>query len=651
MQEIFLFCFSVGLAISSIYSFLLFFSLKKKDIFFTFFPSLFIYLGFISTFLSFFSALNWLSFLLVQVVCFVPAGRYFLKKLLSFHHLNPKKIRKYFPYQPFNFLTVMMCLCIFFFLLSSLVLRTHTSLLDFDDNQYRASTPLYWVQNQSIFRFQTANQRKNIFILGSGLIYLWPNLFHLPQESGNLVYWLAFPLTSIAIYLLAGDFTKQRELKLLNVFVLISSPIFFYFSTYTLIQESWLGLILISFIYFLITDIRTSKQKKSASFWVGTSLAVAVFIKITGIYYMPALLIYFLIKENRLKRILCVSAGFLLGLFLSGTVVLTIQNIQLYGSFLGTKEFYQAHEAHFSELQITTHLKRLPFLFLDFPLFSSSLTHIAQQKINALAQTMGASATLPEEDTAWWWGKYTYRLTYPNTVYSVNGIIWVSLIFYCFILCVRKIRKREFIPKEYVIFILISGAWVVEVLTIRWAEGANLPYRHLLSAFCLGISFFCLFFPKKYSRLTLAFVFIFFVISGLPPLLKELGKLQNIDKNYSAPMQEAYYPSFLDTIQQPISYLLVEEQNTRDYPFFWLHSQQLNRVYLFNPVHRDGPVFISEIISEGSRTGATYIVVPHLSQQNSNLLIQESGGKIAFVAKSITSNFAFDLFKRDVRSP
>ncbi|HEY0905791.1 MAG TPA: hypothetical protein VGE17_01205, partial [Methylophilus sp.] len=90
----------------------------------------------------------------------------------------------------------------------SLVGQAVAPLQNFDDRMYHASRVIYWIQNQSVFPFDTHNIRQTMIPFGSELFFLWPVLFTKTEAMGRIVFWLAFPLAAI------GQYYLLRALKL-----------------------------------------------------------------------------------------------------------------------------------------------------------------------------------------------------------------------------------------------------------------------------------------------------------------------------------------------------------------------------------------------------------------------------------------------------
>lgn len=589
---LFTFSYSVFLASAAICYGLIRSGFRGKSIFFAFFPALLLYLGSIATALSFLKSLTGISFLIAQGI-FI----FFILLDVILHNIHFPPLHAW----PFihwasgrlklsrpPLATACLTLTVII-LLVSFLLRAASPVTEYDDKMYRASTPLYWIQNQSIFRFETVNERNNIFAQGASLLYLWPNLFNTGDQIANIFYWLALPLSVVGIYLFTGLFTTSAKIRAVTVLLFASTPIVVRYFTFTLVQESWLGLLLLSFLYFLLSDVRRPRLLPHVSFTTGLSLGALFFLKPTALIYLLAPVVLFTVKTDKIARFAWTLAGLITFIVLSGYGLLTSQNISLYGNAFGSAAFQQLHMTYPSLRQVLTHLIRFPFALLEFPVFIPTVAAILEQWLQQGAVFLGATAELYEETQKVWLGVYRYQLTTPNTRFGLGGVLWLFLFL---VHGVQLFRMRTVSAEkrhDYAVYTVLLITVVIQIVQIRWAELSGTPYRHLLSYFVAITAFFPLYLAKVYRRvgkLPAALLMLVLLAAGCQFVFIHLGQLHAIwggsPRNYTEGRiltQTSPYSAFLQNLKRPTTILLVGVENTLDYPLFANDRQNRNTVY------------------------------------------------------------------------
>ena len=166
-----LFTCSIVLALGTLLTWFYILRIRLIHAYFLLFPILIIYLCGISFFLSLTASLTSSHFLIIQLLLLIPT------LLTAFLHIRSHKFKlthilstiSYPKHIQCSFPSIILLITILFFLVLSGWLRALTPTLSFDDVAYRASAPMHWIQNQSIFRFPTLVEHKNVFLFGTGI--------------------------------------------------------------------------------------------------------------------------------------------------------------------------------------------------------------------------------------------------------------------------------------------------------------------------------------------------------------------------------------------------------------------------------------------------------------------------------------------------
>ncbi len=581
------FVLSLFLSIVTGINICLLFNLKRVQSFFVFGPFLLIYTGFISTLLSPHKQLTANNFLLVQTVFCVLLLAITYSKFKNVQQTTLSWLRVKHDTNS-SFFTTLCLFAISVVLVVSLVAGLIVPIVQIDESTYKGSTPLYWVQNMSISRFPTYDERKNIFIMGSGIIYMWPNLFRVGYKAADAFYWAGFPFAAISVFLLGLTVSKNKKSSALAALLFVSCPLIIgqYF-TFSLTQEVWLSVVVCSFIYFIYQSITDQKTQMQSIFLAGMSFSSLLFVKHTAAPYVLLFLVY-LHQKNKYAILFSALKGFLLGIILSGYVVLTLQNTALYSHPLGTQEFRTTHFANISTVQVLTHLIRIPFVFFEVPVFSVVIAETIEEKVTQLADLLGATAVIDMEYISEV-GKFAYKNTSPNLRFGITGIVWLVIFI---ISTFKRIVGASKEDKSTKLLNLFFMSLVIQIVTAKWLEAGDIPYRHLLSGITIISAFAALYAPMLQKKLgqsitTMLVLLIFFAaFEQTQALLYKIDDFLTRSKSeQSLITQTTYYGSYQElftSITKPTSFLLIEppENGYHDFGLFWLHNQNLNSVYL-----------------------------------------------------------------------
>ena len=532
---------------------------------------------------------------------------------------------------PYGSLTLITTLLL---LLTSMGIRYYTPISDFDDKMYRASTPLYWTQNKSIFRFPTANERKNVFLMGTGFINLWPSLFQLSEQNTRVFYWLGYPLLVIYLLAFAYVFSKNVTLSATIGLLFTSTPIVSSYFTHTMIQESWGAIVLLCYGYFLFASVRVHEPSmlQKLLFSLGLTAGLLPFMKLSFAYFLIPIIASLFIYHRHVRRIVMITVGLLISIILSGYLFLSVQNFGLYGSPFGTIEFQRTHRSELSLSQIRTNSSRFIALLFEFPWFSSYITKRYTETTLPIATFLGANTPLSMENEDDWIGQYAYSLASPNQNFSLGGILWLAIIFLTIVHIVLGYKTHSLSKERVVTFFFILAVFVF-VVDSRWAEGSNIPCRHLISAYALfiGCSVFYanqLLFLYRRGVGILFLVLLFFSSSQL--FLSNMNILDSwwnqdlITTNSHRFVNMWPYPDSLLINATPTTYLLVESQDSNDYPLFWYDGYQHNTVHLISG-DEDQPLekLALTIKQRALKTGSSHIILYDQSNELAQILEKE----------------------------
>jgi len=417
---------------------------------------------------------------------------------------------------------------------------------------------------------------------------MWPHLFDAGEQVANLLYWTAFPLLLCGMYLLMGKFTRHKTFKLGILLLFISAPIMYRNFTSVLIQETWMGVLLLSCVYILIDTLRNKKTTTKEYILLGCIFGVLPLIKPTGWLYL-ILLVFFLQKPFK-KNILSIIIGFILSVCISGYPYILYQNYQLYGSPSGSAAFSRIHVASLSPVQLITHTLRLPFALIKFPCYTPNCLASSDTKVQTLASYIGATTILEKETTESWIGTFQYLSSDPDRNFGFGGIVWFILIMLSLVDAYRILFKKQTVPLTHQVLLVFSGIILLQLYVVRWEDASGVPYKHLVGAFAIACVFSYRLFDfirKKKYHLILLSLYILLFMSILPLISTTIA---SIDASSIGDDQEAIrtmrtrpniYAYFLSTLPSPTTFL-VAEPSAPEYPLFWFQGHQKNIVHLLS---------------------------------------------------------------------
>jgi len=610
---------------------------SATDALFVFIPMMFLYMGLVFSVLSCFSALQNVNLLVFQWILFIISIFFFGGKSLTSAALLKNKLQKSLQtIKSRDSLDVVLLFSLVVMIVLSFIVRLHTPINDFDDKMYRGSAPLYWLQNKSVFRYQTHNPRQNLLAMGTGELFLWPQIFSIEEKITSIFYWTGYPLILLSLLFFTRKFHASFSTRIFTALLFAVTPIIHLYFSQTLVQESWLTLAIISYAYFMIRLTQHDSQNHLYVVFMGLCLAVAIFIKPTGFAFIIPGVLYISILPRKKRNILGFIFGLTVGLVLTGYVHFMIQNIVLYKHPFGPPDFRIVHQPDKSLQQIATYIKRMPFIFIDPPVFSKQVANSIETAIGDIAINIGVTYPLSvEERRGNWVGQYNYRLQWPNNRFGLGGVLWLSSIIIAIGMLFKKNTKPS-ISRFRKIFLLFMASFMIIIFEIRWAEHSSIPYRHLLSVYGL----FCAFFPifidawKKTLGRTLAGIGIMWVLFVVAAYVLFYG--QQHDRNNSRPQELVNqtmhdrlspYFAFLSNLETPTSFLLVGPQDAQDYPLFLFDGKVRNAVY------------IASVIPDGDNLNG---IISRMGKNNiENLVVYSEFQDLIFNLKT-SSHFAVE---------
>lgn len=559
--------------------------------FWIFLASVAIHLGVICEVTSLFAGLTPVSWLAVQLLLLALAVFLSRRFGTSIPALNAKAILGEIRERAGAFLRTLspLALAVLLCVIGLVVLfglqRYLTPVSGFDEKECHASRVLYWIQNQSVFPYVTHNERQNAFAFGSELVLLWPLLFTKMEPVGRMVFWLGSPAAAVGLYLLLRELGASREVSLVGVLILATTPLVIEYST-NLKPDIWLVVFLLGTGFWTVRACRQPEQVGKSFFLVALFSTLSINVKLTALALLPSVLaLPWLVRgyKKRSSGIKPILLGAIAGFLLSGLVVVIGFNLVNYGHISGSKAMRETHTSDLSLTQLYTHAVRLPFVFVEFPEMPlASVRGRLTNLIGSVVSFLGADKMLPLERKDGWPGFYFYEMPEYADSFSSGGMIWLPLLIIGLVCLIRdSIRTLPNIhlrPLSSLVVLELPLLFGI-VFFLRWQRGGT--ERFLMAPYVLGLAVSIVLLSEFVSghRLLQAASIVLIAYTVYSPLRLQLLRVESaisspipttrLDEPFSEPL--GYIP--------PGSHiLLVGSQDTLDYPLFAPRNGYSNKV-------------------------------------------------------------------------
>lgn len=470
------------------------FALQPGEFFWLFLASAALQLGALSSVTSALGHLTPSAWLAAQVIVLVCCS--FFRSRGDLHHpaITPSTI---FSGSAFRNLGQhrLLTLALASVIVLSAIEQLRTSLLlDWDAKMYHASRVLYWIQNRSVFPFLTHDDRQVAFPFGSELFFLWPVLFTREEVIGRLIFWLGYPLSVAALYLLLRELAVKKGGALAGALVFATTPIVVA-SSVGLKPELWFSVFLLGAAFWAVRTQMCSEDTSRNALFSTLFFALATNVRPTALVLFPLIIILPLLGLSRISRESVLKAsvlGIAAGALLSGLLITFGYNLKRDGNILGPESLRRTCSSDLSVRQVYTHAVRLPFLLLEFP--AVPFPHVRERLGllgNKLISELGAAEPLRLEVGQGWPGRFVYSVPEYATRFSLGGVIWLPVLLFGMGRLGKEFMAtgtRARIGPMSVLVLLDAALVSGSVFLVRWMVHSRVPERFLVAPYALGMA-------------------------------------------------------------------------------------------------------------------------------------------------------------------
>lgn len=467
------------------------------------------------------------------------------------------------------------CLAIF----SSLWIQAATPLAGFDERMYHASRVIYWIQNQSVFPFDTHNIRQTMIPFGSELFFLWPVLLTKTEVAGRFVFCLAYPLAAVGQYFVLRALKLSQTVALMGVLILLSTPLIAA-STLGLKPEIWSVVTLLGVSYWAVSICSDQRGRRSPYFLLGLFVVLSINIRSFPLALLPGLLLIVFwapAKHAPPGRFKAFFAGLGCAALFSGLLVPLVSNTALYQHPLGPKEVRETVASALTPQVIHTHAVRFAFLMMELPSLPVAPEFRAQfsSAANQLIATLGAGIPLAGEGSGPWPGKFVYALPENSTRYSLWGLLWIPTLLAALVLLARNVAgtwPRVQLTPVSAQTLLAAPLLVAVLFGARWMAQSEVPARFLIGPYALilpvGLALFSQhLLARRWARLLAGAAVAYAAFHPLLALAANAEKamVQPVDPRV---VNEPFAEIVGSLVPAGARVLLIAGHDVRDYPLF-----------------------------------------------------------------------------------
>jgi hypothetical protein len=452
-----------------------------------------------------------------------------------------------------------------------------------DELNYHAARAAYWVQHQSIFPFETHNDRQTVFTFGAELFFAWPLMFMKSEAVARTVFWLAFPAAVIGLYTLIRSAGGARRAAAAGALLYAATPAVLAQAA-GLKSDAWGPLFCVGAAFWLVRSLRDRPGRARRLFFAGLCVVLAVNIKSTTLALVPGALLVAALPLNlrsSFRGLAALGAGATVGLLLSGLGFLFVENWSAYRSPLGPSGLQEVVRPDFSSTQVYTHAVRIPLELFEPPTIPIEQ---ARQAITAggqrLSAILHADRLLPQEDNPIWPGPFVFYAHATAENYSLGGLLWLPILGFASFHAIRRLLAtlpRPRLSRFAALVALQLPLFLGCAFLIRWMGSG--PERFWLPAYALMMPLASILIGRtcRHRPKLMVVVALLLVWAVYPSLRVELFRARASWSNTPVdPLAQ-----ITGHIQPPARILLLSGEGGGEYPIFMPRLGFPNQVFLW----------------------------------------------------------------------
>jgi hypothetical protein len=346
---------------------------------------------------------------------------------------------------------------------------------NFDAMTYHMARVGYYLQHGGLDSFSTANIRQTVFPANAEILILWQAVLLHNDHAAALVQWFSWCGTILAVYALARLLAFSCRNSLFAALAFACFPEVVLQSTSA--QNDLVTAFFMICAFVFVSSMPGENKPVGAALVAGIALGLALGTKTVAFLMAPGLAIYALVFFSRTEKhswhkILSLGGFGIAGFILFGAYIY-IQNLYLYGSWIGPEPIRELHALQALDWHATwSNLGRILIQFINpaggLP-YTSHIYAIGNRIYTSIAEHAFAylhiSKSIPGVDffAATWAPSTAIHEDY--TAYGpLFGYIALPIVFGTFLFswCRERRAQRKALAFAAILFIALVAA------TLRW---------------------------------------------------------------------------------------------------------------------------------------------------------------------------------------
>ena len=358
----------------------------------------------------------------------------------------------------------------------------------FDDLIHYAARAGYWHVNQSVFPFESHNDRHSVFPYAGDLLFAFGVFTARSELIGRMLLFLCYPITLVMIAGMLRERAVPVSIAIGAAWIVGVTPLIRN-TAIGVKPDQWglvFALIAINAIWSYWESGTTIAQRTRQTVVLFGAVCAAIAVKLTFLLLAP-LTLFSLIARLPRRSWLWAACTIPCWAIAFGLAVSLPYNKRQHGGWLGSPAMTAAHQREPGAAVALRHLARLPFVIVGVPFIpTEGLRQKTEATLRAAADRVGATSPIPPEDPiAPWPGMFVPEVTRFDYKFS---LLW----FFIGMAALASIVKSKQLlahpdGRRAVVTLLIGAGFVVGVaVTVRWQTNSWVPERFIVAGMVIA---------------------------------------------------------------------------------------------------------------------------------------------------------------------
>ena len=358
----------------------------------------------------------------------------------------------------------------------------------FDDLIHYAARAGYWHVNQSVFPFESHNDRHSVFPYAGDLLFAFGVFTARSELIGRMLLFLCYPITLVMIAGMLRERAVPVSIAIGAAWIVGVTPLIRN-TAIGVKPDQWglvFALIAINAVWSYWESGTTIAQRTRQTIVLFGAVCAAIAVKLTFLLLAP-LTLFSLIARLPRRSWLWAACTIPCWAIAFGLAVSLPYNKRQHGGWLGSPAMTAAHQREPGAAVALRHLARLPFVIVGVPFIpTEGLRQKTEATLRAAADRVGATSPIPLEDPiAPWPGMFVPEVTRFDYKFS---LLW----FFIGMAALASIVKSKQLlahpdGRRAVVTLLIGAGFVVGVaVTVRWQTYSWVPERFIVAGMVIA---------------------------------------------------------------------------------------------------------------------------------------------------------------------